>query len=103
MSAFKVTTEDYAQKLWTWHELKAAQARAFKESEEYLLPARFDDTSIPGLLPTIAYVDLNHLSPQVFADVVIEKLSGNSNTASCSYIRSKSCSPKSSEQTADES
>src|SRR5262245_25525871 len=34
-------SQDYARKLWTQHELKAAQARAFKESEEYLLPARF--------------------------------------------------------------
>lgn len=69
-------SQDYARKLWTRHELKAAQARAFKESEEYLLPARFDDTSIPGLLPTVAYVDLNHLSPEEFADLVIEKLRG---------------------------
>ncbi len=75
-------SHDYAQKLWTHHELKAAQARAFKESEEYLLPARFDDTSIPGLLPTVAYVDLSKLSPERFADLVVEKLSGTSGQAS---------------------
>ena len=69
-------SRDYAQKLWTRHELKAAQARAFKESEEYLLPARFDDTSIPGLLPTVAYVDLNQFSPEKFADLILEKLRG---------------------------
>lgn len=69
-------SQDYARNLWTQHELKAAQARAFKESEEYLLPARFDDTSIPGLLPTVAYVDLNHLSPEEFADLVLQKLEG---------------------------
>ncbi len=71
-------SQDYARKLWTRHELKAAQARAFKESEEYLLPARFDDTSIPGLLPTVAYVDLTQLPPQEFAGLVIEKLQGTS-------------------------
>src|SRR5678815_1402220 len=60
-------SKDYAQKVWTRHELKAAQARAFKESQPYLLPARFDDTSIPGLLPKIAYVDLSQLSPEQFA------------------------------------
>lgn len=70
-------SKDYARKLWTRHELKAAQARAFKESEEYLLPARFDETSIPGLLPTVAYVDLAHLSTNEFSDLVVEKLRGN--------------------------
>jgi hypothetical protein len=73
-------SKEYAHKLWTRHELKAAQARAFKESEEYLLPARFDDTEIPGLLPTVAYVDLTQLSPQQFAGLVIEKLTGTSTT-----------------------
>jgi hypothetical protein len=75
-------SQDYAQKLWTRHELKAAQARAFKESEEYLLPARFDETSIPGLLPTVAYVDLRQLSPEDFADLVMEKLRGTPGSTS---------------------
>jgi hypothetical protein len=38
----------YAKKLWTNHERQSAQARAFTENEEYLLPVRFDDTEIPG-------------------------------------------------------
>lgn len=75
-------SQDYARKLWTRHELKAAQARAFKESEEYMLPARFDDTSIPGLLSTVGYVDLSQLSPEKFADLVVEKLSGTSGPTS---------------------
>lgn len=75
-------SKDYAQKLWTRHELKAAQARAFKESEEYLLPARFDDTSIPGLLPTLGYVDLNSLTPEALADLVVEKLGSVMGTSS---------------------
>jgi hypothetical protein len=37
----------YAQKLWTNHERKNAQARAFQENKVYILPARFDDTEIP--------------------------------------------------------
>jgi hypothetical protein len=43
----------YAEKLWTKHELKSAQARAFAQDREYILPARFDDTEIPGLRSTI--------------------------------------------------
>src|SRR5215212_1573339 len=34
----------YAGKLWTNHERQSAQARAFEEQREYVLPARFDDT-----------------------------------------------------------
>lgn len=64
----------YATKLWTRHELKAAQARAFQENREYLLPARFDNTEIPGLLPTIGYVDLGSMSPSQFADFVFSKV-----------------------------
>src|SRR5439155_24562734 len=32
--------------------------RAFMEKREYILPARFDDTQIPGVLPTVGYIDL---------------------------------------------
>ena len=51
-------SKHYAEKLWTNHERSSAQARAFKENKEYILPARFDDTEIPGLLPTIGYLSL---------------------------------------------
>jgi hypothetical protein len=46
----------YARKAWTNHERKAAQARAFSEQGEYLLPIRLDDTEIPGILPTTGYI-----------------------------------------------
>ena len=32
--------------------------RAVRERREYVLPARFDDTPLPGLLPDVSYVDL---------------------------------------------
>ncbi|MBW8879631.1 MAG: TIR domain-containing protein, partial [Acidobacteria bacterium] len=64
----------YATRLWTRHELKSAQARAFQENREYLLPARFDDTEIPGLLQTIGYVDLRSMGPSQFADMVYAKV-----------------------------
>src|SRR5688572_3604856 len=41
-------SEHYNKKLWTNHERKAAQSRAFQENQEYILPARFDNTEIPG-------------------------------------------------------
>jgi hypothetical protein len=67
-------SRDYADKLWTKHELKIIQARAFQESREYILPARFDDTEIPGLLPTIGYVDLRQLGPEDLADLLAKKI-----------------------------
>jgi hypothetical protein len=64
----------YAEKLWTNHERKSAQVRAFTEKGEYILPARFDDTKIPGILPTIGYIDLHSLEPEEFGESIIEKL-----------------------------
>jgi hypothetical protein len=64
----------YAAKLWTRHELKSAQARAFEESEAYILPARFDDTEIPGILPTVGYLDLRQKTPEQVAEAICKKL-----------------------------
>lgn len=46
-------SQHYARKLWSNHERQSAQARGFSEHREYVLPARFDDTPIPGLRPTV--------------------------------------------------
>jgi hypothetical protein len=64
----------YARKLWTRHERRAAQARALNEHREYVLPARFDDTEIEGLLPTVGYVDLRSATPEELANLVVRKL-----------------------------
>jgi hypothetical protein len=63
-------SQHYAHKLWTRHELRSAQARAFTESREYILPARFDDTQLPGLPETVGYIDLRHFSPEAFAELI---------------------------------
>lgn len=68
-------SEYYAKKAWTSHERKSMQERAFKESEEYILPARFDDTEIPGLYSTVSYIDLNSKTPYEFAKVILQKIS----------------------------
>lgn len=63
-------SEAYRQKLWTNHERQSAQARAFQEAQEYILPARFDDTEIPGVLLTIGYIDLKERSPEQLASLI---------------------------------
>jgi hypothetical protein len=70
-------SEAYARKPWTVHERRSALARALEEEGEYVLPARFDDTELPGLRPTVAYVDLRELAPQTLVEFILEKL-GNS-------------------------
>lgn len=64
----------YAKKLWTNHERKMAQARAFTEPSEYILPARFDDTEIKGITKTIGYIDLRQCSPKEFSTFIFEKI-----------------------------
>lgn len=64
----------YNKKLWTNHERTSAQERAFKESSEYILPARLDNTELPGLQNTIAYVDLRTKTPYQFCKLIFSKL-----------------------------
>ena len=64
----------YANKVWTTHERRGAQARALQSSQEYVLPVRFDDAEIPGLRPTVGYVDARTLPPAKLAKLISEKL-----------------------------
>lgn len=66
----------YAEKLWTNHERQSAQARAFQESEEYILPVRLDDMEIPGILPTVGYLDLRSMSITEIYQELVKKLLG---------------------------
>ncbi len=67
-------SQHYAQKLWTNHERQAAQARAFEENEEYILPIRLDDTKIPGIPSTIAYLSWPPETAETIADTIVKKL-----------------------------
>jgi hypothetical protein len=64
----------YKAQLWTNHERKAAQAKAFTQNSEYILLVRFDDTEIPGMLRTTGYVSAGKKSPTELASLIIEKL-----------------------------
>jgi len=67
-------SQHYAKKLWTNHEKRSAQARAFEESREYILPAVFDDTEIEGIPKTVGYIDLRVTNPSELADLIQQKL-----------------------------
>jgi len=64
----------YADKVWPTHERRSAFEKAIETKEEYILPARFDDTEIPGLRKTVHYVDLRRKSPEQLAALILEKL-----------------------------
>lgn len=64
-------SEAYKKKLWTKNvELKAMQARAFEENKEYILPVRFDDVEIDGVLPTTGYLDLRGMDPEQLVSLI---------------------------------
>jgi hypothetical protein len=65
---------EYAARDWTRHERRAALGRAVRERREFVLPARFDDTSLPGLLSGMVAVDLRGRTPEQFAAMVAAKL-----------------------------
>jgi hypothetical protein len=71
----------YVTRDWTRLERRAALARAARERREYVLPARFDDTPLPGLLPDMVVVDLRGRAPQQFADMIAGKLAALGVTA----------------------
>jgi len=69
-----IISNNYAAKLWTSHERESVQARAFEESHEYILPVRFDDTDVPGILRTTRYIDLRAKSLSALCELILQKL-----------------------------
>lgn len=67
-------SESYVNKAWTKHELKSAQARAFNENSEYILPILLDDAELPGLPSTTAYLDARTMSMSDICQVFLSKL-----------------------------
>ncbi len=67
---------DYAAGGWARLECRAAFSRAVAEAGVYVLPARFDDSELPGLLDDVVSVDLRRYTPEQFADLVTAKLDG---------------------------
>ena len=67
-------SKDYCDRVWTIHELKSALARAVEEKgNEYILPVRIDDVELDGLLPTIAYLNIDMGIPKI-GELLIKKL-----------------------------
>ena len=67
-------SKHYAGKLWTNHERKAAQERAFQDNRTYILPIRIDDTEIPGMLSTVGYLRWDEEDLASIAKMIVRKL-----------------------------
>ncbi|HWA09681.1 MAG TPA: TIR domain-containing protein [Opitutaceae bacterium] len=64
----------YREKMWTRHERRSALVRALADDAEYILPARFDDTEIEGIRPTLGHVTLTDKTPADLAKIILKKL-----------------------------
>jgi hypothetical protein len=69
-----LVSEHYAKKQWTNHERRAAQARAFVENSEYILPLRLDDAQVDGILDTVGFLDYRRISEEKIVDSVVQKV-----------------------------
>ena len=81
-------SESYNKKLWTNHERQSMQSRAFQENKEYILPVRFDDTTVPGILPTTGYIDLRTKTPEELVELIKKKLIYSGGTIPSDSLRS---------------
>lgn len=64
----------YEKKLWTNLERRSAQAKAFRENREYILPIRLDDTKITGIQETVGYLDIKSHTTDEIVELIIHKL-----------------------------
>jgi hypothetical protein len=71
-------SKEYKEKIWTNHERENAQARALESKNVYILPIKFDETEIPGLKKTTAYMYAKNNSPEELAQKIVKKINPNS-------------------------
>lgn len=67
-------SKSYGSKPWPKLEREAAQARAFLSAQEYILPVRIDDSMVPGIFPTIGYLEWQREGPDGIVDALCRKL-----------------------------
>lgn len=70
-------SKHYVQKEWTFYESAAAMVRMLNSNlkqKEYILPVKFDETKVPGVLSTIGYIDGKRKNPDELGNLIIKKL-----------------------------
>jgi hypothetical protein len=67
-------SKEYVAKAWPSLERQSALARQMLEHSVYILPVRFDESPVPGLSPTIAYLRATDHTCKQLAEKVCHKL-----------------------------
>jgi hypothetical protein len=75
-------SSEYAAKEWTGHEWRIVRDVMKRRRAEDVIPLRFDDTPIPGLLSIDAFIDLKDQDPEIVAGLIVEKIKANRAKAS---------------------
>ncbi|PRY56691.1 TIR domain-containing protein [Glycomyces artemisiae] len=65
----------YAAKPWTRLERRSVLVRALDQPTPYMLPVQLDRTTLPGVRPTISYLDGERLGVNGIANAIRQKLS----------------------------
>ena len=67
----------YVEKSWPRRERQSAQARAVEEKLAYVLPVRLDDSELPGLLPSVSYLDARRIGIPGIVNALVRKLAAS--------------------------
>lgn len=70
-------SSEYADKEWTGLEWRIVRDVMKRRRGNDVIPLRFDDTPIPGLLSIDAFIDLRDLDPEIVAGIIVEKIKVN--------------------------
>lgn len=84
-------SKNYLKKSWTRHELKQAQARAFPDNREYILPVIMDVelSAMPGMNITTGYIDYNNFSAEQIVDLIINKIDASHKLQQTNFFQVK--------------
>jgi hypothetical protein len=64
----------YAAKDWTRHERRSALSKAVHSAGVYVLLAKFDDTTLPGIPGDVVHLSLRDRTPEEFGSLLVERL-----------------------------
>jgi hypothetical protein len=66
-------SREYLDRIWTTHERRHAIARLMEQKgERYILPIRVDPVDLPGVPPTICYLDVNQYPIERIVEILID-------------------------------
>lgn len=72
--AIPFVSRHYVLKTWTRFEFRSALRRVAVQGDGYLLPVRFDDSTLAGLPESSAYIDLRLTTPEELAELAMLRL-----------------------------